>query len=283
MLVMAEEEADEKHGEVSVAPQLVIPEEEADEKAHGEVSSTPPLVMADKGTDEKAHGESTTPPRPRKTVRPESLPPLPSSYETPPRRPSGRAWSEGKYGRRKSDVLSKLYSELNQMRAERDQLEQRCTKLEAALDTALELRNAGVSIENTRASFLRFCDVEKRLNDTKRLSPNDALTSSGDYELALAAAAQLSSAGADAEATVRMYREKQIRDVSSDSSSGDEEKEPTTPSPRKLLTRMFAYMRFCSCSYANSGAAQVPRTRSVVTPPVRFFATVQPRTCATGA
>lgn len=40
----------------------------------------------------------------------------------------------------KSDVLANLYNELNELRAQRDVLDARCSKLSAALDRALEVR-----------------------------------------------------------------------------------------------------------------------------------------------
>ena len=88
-------------------------------------------------------------------------------------------------GRKKSDVLAKLYTELNETRKQRDEFEAECSKLSSALDLALELRNAGVSIDQIRGAFHNAKEEEVIIRRKKR-----PVQHGSDYAVAVLAASK---------------------------------------------------------------------------------------------
>ena len=87
---------------------------------------------------------------------------------------------------KKSEVLANLYGELNEVRAQRDQLEVRCAKLSSNLDIALELRQAGVSIDQIREAFL---EKNKKKDDEEPKDKTEDIVAAVDNEETAALAA----------------------------------------------------------------------------------------------
>ncbi|KAJ8608894.1 hypothetical protein CTAYLR_005301 [Chrysophaeum taylorii] len=54
-----------------------------------------------------------------------------------------------------SEALARLYGELNELRSQRDHLEVRCTNLSSLLEVALELRNAGISVDDIKNELIQ--------------------------------------------------------------------------------------------------------------------------------